>query len=85
MNSRQRSPVKNGLIKFLIVCASLLLGCALFLGVLSLRVGLTHPDQSGSWVPASAGVLTIGLALWFYVRLVWSLVRAMKRSDILTP
>jgi len=85
MNPHHASPVKNAFIKFLIMCASLLLGYALFLGVLSLRVGLTHPDQNGSWMPISAGILIIALALWFYVRLVCSLVRAMKRSDILTP
>jgi cytochrome c biogenesis protein CcdA len=84
MNPRQRSPSKNLFIKLLIFCASLLLGYALFLGVLSVRVGLTHPSQDGSWLPIFAGVLLIGLALWFYFRLVGSLVRAMKRSDILT-
>ncbi len=85
MNHHQRSPSKNALIKFLIMCASLLLGGALLLGITSVRVGLTHPDQNGSWVPVSIGVLVIGVAVWFYVRLLYSLLRAMKRSDILTP
>jgi uncharacterized membrane protein HdeD (DUF308 family) len=85
MNPRQRSPLKNFFLKLLIFCASLLFGYALFLGVLSLRVGLTHPGQNGSWLPIFAGVLLIGVAIWFYFRLIRSLVRTMKRSDILTP
>jgi predicted membrane protein len=85
MNPPQRSPFKNVFIKLLILCASLILGYALFLGVISLRVGLTHLAQNGSWVPVLAGVLIIGLAIWLYLRLVGSLVRTIKRSDILTP
>jgi uncharacterized membrane protein HdeD (DUF308 family) len=83
MNYPQRCPLKNVFIKLLILCASLLLGYALFLGAVSLWVGLTHPGQNGSWVPVLSGALLIGLAVWFYVRLVASLLRSMKRSDIL--
>ena len=85
MNSPQRSPFKNLFIKLLILCASLILGYALFLGVISIRVGLSHPAQNGAWVPVLAGILVIGLAALLYLRLVGSLVRTMKRSDLLTP
>ena len=85
MIPRQPFPVKHALCKVVLFCSSLLLVSSLFLGGASVWVGLSHRQEAGSWAPLLAGLLLIALILWLYLRLVLSLRRTMRHSDILTP
>lgn len=85
MTAREPFSVKNTLFKVLVFCFTVLLFSGLFLGAVSIWVGLSHRHQDGFWAPALAGALLFALVLWLYFRLVSALFRAMRRSDILKP
>jgi len=85
MIPRRPFPVKHALCKVLLFCTSLLLFYSLFLGAVSVWVGLSHRNEEGFWAPLLAGLLFIALILWLYLRLVLALRRTMRHSDILNP
>jgi hypothetical protein len=85
MIPRHLFPIRNALFKLSILCASLLFLCGLLIGITSVWVGLSHRHQEGFWAPALAGGLFIALIVWLYFRLVLTVRRALRRSDILYP
>ncbi|MEW6667808.1 MAG: hypothetical protein AB1512_21575 [Thermodesulfobacteriota bacterium] len=55
--------------------------CALFLGTLSIWVGIHHQVRAGSWVPILTGAFAIALVLFLFFRLFRILYGRMKSPE----
>jgi cytochrome c biogenesis protein CcdA len=84
MTPREPYPFKNLIFKVLVLCAGLLLADALLVAATSLWVGFFHQERQGFWVPIFAGGLLAVLAVWLFIRFLRALLKAMRRSDILS-
>lgn len=75
--------MKNPLLWVLLVFSALVSAYLVFLGVISISVGLQHTEQEGSWMPVLAGSLCILAVLWILFRVARSLVQALRKTDTL--
>jgi uncharacterized membrane protein HdeD (DUF308 family) len=75
--------MKNPFLWVLLVLSALVSAYLVFLGVISISVGLRHTDEEGSWMPVLAGSLCILAVLWVLFRVTRSLVQALKKTDSL--
>ncbi len=75
--------MKNPFLWVLLVFSALVSGYLVFLGVISISVGLQHTDEEGSWMPVLAGSLGILAVLWILFRVTRSLVQALRKTDSL--
>ncbi len=75
--------MKNPFLWVLLVFSALVSGYLVFLGVISISVGLQHTEQEGSWMPVLAGSLCILAVLWILIRVARSLVQALSKTDSL--
>ena len=75
--------MKNPFLWVLLVFSVLVSAYLVYLGVISVSVGLQHTDQEGSWMPVLTGALFILLVLWLLFRVVRSLLQALRRTDSL--
>ncbi len=62
----------------LLLLSALAAVCALYLGALSIWVGVHHQIRAGSWVPILAGAVAIALVLILFIRLFRVLYGRMK-------
>lgn len=85
MTPPKNASIKKRVFAFVIACAGVISACFVFLGVISVWVGLGHRDHQGFWVPVIAGTALIVLTLWACVRFILLLTKALKRYDILNP
>jgi len=75
--------MKNPFLWVLLVFSALVAAYLVFLGVISISVGLQHPDQEGSWMPLLAGGLCILLVLWLFFRVGRSLLQTLRKDESL--
>lgn len=75
--------MRNPLLWVLLVCSALVAAYLLFLGVISISVGLQHADQEGSWMPMLAGGLCILVVLWLLFRVARSLLQTQRKVESL--
>lgn len=75
--------MKNPFLWVLLVFSALVSAYLVFLGVVSISVGLQHTDEEGSWMPVLAGSLAILAVLWILFRVARSLVQALRKPDSL--
>jgi uncharacterized membrane protein HdeD (DUF308 family) len=75
--------MKNPFLWVLLVFSALVSAYLVFLGVISISVGLQHTDEEGSWMPVLAGSLCILAVLWIFFRVVRSLVQTLRKGDSL--
>jgi uncharacterized membrane protein HdeD (DUF308 family) len=75
--------MKNPFLWVLLVFSALVSAYLVFLGVISISVGLHHTEEEGSWVPVLAGSLCILAVLWILFRVARSLTQALKKTDTL--
>jgi uncharacterized membrane protein HdeD (DUF308 family) len=75
--------MKNPFLWVLLVFSALVSAYLVFLGVVSISVGLQHTDEEGSWMPVLAGSLCILAVLWIFFRVARSLVQALRKTDSL--
>lgn len=75
--------MKNPFLWVLLVFSALVSAYLVFLGVVSISVGLQHTDEEGSWMPVLAGSLCILGVLWILFRLARSLLQTLKKTDSL--
>jgi uncharacterized membrane protein HdeD (DUF308 family) len=75
--------MKNPFLWVLLVFSALVSAYLVFLGVISISVGLRHTDEEGSWMPVLAGSLCILAVLWILFRVTRSLVQALRKTDSL--
>jgi len=75
--------MKNPLLWVLLVCSALVAAYLVFLGVISISVGLQHTDQESSWIPMVAGALCILVVLWLLFRVARSLLQTLRKAESL--
>jgi uncharacterized membrane protein HdeD (DUF308 family) len=75
--------MKNPFLWVLLVFSALVSAYLVFLGVISISVGLQHTDDEGSWMPVLAGSLCVLAVLWIFFRVARSLVQALRKTDSL--
>jgi uncharacterized membrane protein HdeD (DUF308 family) len=75
--------MKNPFLWVLLVFSALVSASLVFLGVVSISVGLQHTDEEGSWMPVLAGSLCILAVLWILFRVARSLLQTLKKTDSL--
>jgi uncharacterized membrane protein HdeD (DUF308 family) len=75
--------MKNPFLWVLLVFSVLVSAYLVFLGVISISVGLQHTEEAGSWMPVLAGSLCVLVVLWVLFRVVRSLVQALKKTESL--
>ena len=75
--------MKNPFLWVLLVFSALVSAYLVFLGVISISVGLRHTDEDGSWMPVLAGSLCILVVLWILFRVTRSLVQGLRKTDSL--
>ena len=75
--------MKNPFLWVLLVISVLVAAYLVFLGGISISVGLQHAEDEGSWMPVLAGSLGILVVLWVLFRAARSLVQALRKTDTL--
>jgi uncharacterized membrane protein HdeD (DUF308 family) len=73
--------MKNPFLWVLLVFSALVSAYLVFLGVISISVGLQHTEEEGSWMPVLAGSLCILVVVWVLFRVVRSLVQALRKAE----
>ncbi|MGD2127525.1 MAG: hypothetical protein PVG99_15715 [Desulfobacteraceae bacterium] len=81
MIDREPLPLKNLSLFFAFLCCALFTAYVIFVGGVSIWVGLSHPQQDGFWMPILAGTLLIIAVFWLFLRLSKFIVTAMKQTD----
>jgi uncharacterized membrane protein HdeD (DUF308 family) len=76
--------MRNPFLWVLLVFSALVAAYLVFLGVISVSVGLQHTDQEGSWMPLLAGGLCILVVLWLLFRVARSLLQALRKNESLS-
>ena len=75
--------MRNPFLWVLLVFSALVAAYLVFLGVISISVGLQHTDQEGSWVPLLLGGLCILVVLWLLFRVARSLLQTLRKAESL--
>jgi uncharacterized membrane protein HdeD (DUF308 family) len=76
--------MRNPFLWVLLVFSALVAAYLVFLGVISVSVGLQHTDQEGSWMPLLAGGLCILVVLWLLFRVARSLLQTLRKPESLS-
>ena len=75
--------MKNPFLWVLLVFSALVSAYLVFLGVISISVGLHHTEEEGSWMPVLAGSMCILVVVWILFREARSLIQALKKTETL--
>jgi hypothetical protein len=75
--------MKNPFLWVLLVFSVLVSAYLVFLGVISISVGLQHTEEEGSWMPVLVASLCILVVLWVLFRVARSLIQALRKTDSL--
>jgi uncharacterized membrane protein HdeD (DUF308 family) len=81
MISHEPLPLKNLGLWSLFLLFALLAAYIVFAAIVSIWVGLSHPQQDGFWMPIVAGILSIILVLWPFLRLSRLILNSLKEKD----
>ena len=80
---REPVPLKNLALYALLLFGGLIAGYILFIGLISIWVGLSRSHQDGFWMPILVGALFILAVTSFFVRMVKFLRNHLKEKDAL--
>jgi hypothetical protein len=75
--------MKNLTLWSLLICCGLLAAYVLFLGGISIWVGLSHLQQAGFWMPITTGTITLLGVLWVFLRLTRFILNRMKEKGFI--
>jgi uncharacterized membrane protein HdeD (DUF308 family) len=75
--------MKTPLLWVLLIFSALLSAYLVFLGLVSISVGLQHTDQEGSWMPVLVGSLSILVVLWLLFRVVRAVLQSLRKTESL--
>jgi uncharacterized membrane protein HdeD (DUF308 family) len=75
--------MKTPLLWVLLIFSALVSAYLVFLGLVSISVGLQHTDQEGSWMPVLAGSLSILVVLWLLFRVVRAVLQSLRKTETL--
>jgi hypothetical protein len=73
--------LKNATLWFLLSCCGLTAGYLVFLGLVSIWVGVQQARQDGFWLPIVAGTLLVLTVSWVFYRLGRFLYGRIKQTD----
>ena len=74
-------PLKNLGFLFLLIGMGLIFAYVIFIGLISIGVGLNHLQQDGFWVPITVGVLSIAFCFWLFLLFSRLILNQMKEKD----
>jgi uncharacterized membrane protein HdeD (DUF308 family) len=66
----------------LITACGLVAACIAFVSIVSVWVGIEHPNQAGFWVPILAGTLSFAITAWIFLAVTKSILRQIKEDDL---
>jgi uncharacterized membrane protein HdeD (DUF308 family) len=75
--------MKTPFLCLLLLVSVLVSAYLVFMGVISILVGLQHTEQEGSWIPVLVGSACILAVLWILFRVIRSVVQALKKTESL--
>jgi uncharacterized membrane protein HdeD (DUF308 family) len=81
MISREPLPLKNLGLWSLFLLSALLTAYIIFATIVSIWVGLSNVQQDGFWMPILAGILSMILAWWLFLRFSRFILNSMKEKD----
>jgi hypothetical protein len=81
MTGSESLPLKNATLWFLLFCCGLTAGYLVFVGLVSIWVGVHQARQNGFWLPVAAGTLVVFSASWLFHRLGRFLYGRIKQTD----
>lgn len=81
MISDDSQSLKHIMLKILLFCSVLIAAYVLFIGVVSVWIGLHHIAQQGYWVPILAGSLAMMITLCLLWRLFRFVLTHLKEKD----
>ena len=76
-------PLKSIVLRILLFCCALITAYILFISLVSVWVGLNHPQQQGFWMPVAAGAFFMIATLCLFWRLLRSVMRQLKEKDFI--
>jgi len=79
---KERTPLqlRNIALWALLACLAVVSAYVIFVGCISMWVGLDHPQEDGSWLPLLAGALIIAGTGWLLFRFSKFIRNQSKRS-----
>ena len=80
---REPFPFKTFLLWFLIICGCLIMVFIIFIGFLSIYVGINHLQEDGSWMPILTGAISILAVLCLFYFFLRFILTQMKEKDII--
>ena len=81
MIGRKPIPVKILTLWAVIICAGLLTSYVVFLGLISIWVGLSHLQEDSFWMPILTGAIALVVVLLLFFRFVKFLLSRMKEKE----
>jgi hypothetical protein len=61
--------------------SALITACGIFIGIISIRMGVHHADKDAFWVPILGGAFCVLFFSWMFYRFARYLWHRAKRSD----
>ena len=75
-------PLRNMSLLFLLICFGLISAYIMFIGIISIWVGLNHLQQDGFLVPILAGLFSITAVLWLLIRFSRFIIHRMREREV---
>lgn len=83
MISDESLPLKKLSLFFLLICCGLVTAYIIFIGMISIRLGLRYLHFNGFWVPILAGTISITIILWTSFRISTFILRKLKKNNFI--
>jgi len=75
--------LKKITIRFLIIILCIISAYIIFIGIISIWVGLNHLHQDGFWMPLFVGAISIIVILWLFLRFLKFILNILKEKDLI--
>jgi hypothetical protein len=83
MFHRDPFPVKKVFLWFTVFLLGLIVVVIIFASIVSIKIGLSHTDQEGFFVPILAGAICIALSLFLLIYYIKLIVKVVREKDII--
>ena len=83
MIAKDPLPLKSIILKILLFCCGLITAYILFVSLVSVWVGLNHPQQDGFWMPVATGAFLMIATLCLFLRLLKFILNQVKEKDFI--
>lgn len=81
MISSETITLRNVCLSVLLIGMGLIFAYVIFIGLISIGVGLNYLQHDGFWVPITAGVLAIACCLWLFLLSSKIIFNRLKEKD----